>query len=190
MKSDTISFATYLGYNFVRVTRGMNDYPENTYTAITGFYTFDEAKEIADRVGGEVVLLTKRDGHQFYVNNGRVDNGIDVSTLIDENEVMLYKSVDTFEQDALEYIKALIEEGTDICNIAKLSETMSNTYDELYAGCDDNIAIVSKLTWEVEEITPLYVTKKHDDDVTLYEIAVVDYETDEDVVKRQMNENN
>ena len=72
MKTRTLDLALEWGLDTAEeVTQGMNGYPSGLYKAISGFESFEDAERFADEVKGEVVLLTKRDGHQFWSNNGR-----------------------------------------------------------------------------------------------------------------------
>lgn len=184
MKTETTSLGTYLGYNFVRVTSGYNDYPKHTYPAIVDFYDYDEAKSFADAVNGKVVLLAKKNGHTHYTYKNVMFNGIDVASFTDDNNFVCYtkNGASDFEEFALSFIQSLIEVGTDICYVAELSEKFSNIYNELVEIDDDEMIIINKTNWSVDDTTKQYVTKLSYDS-TEYIIAVIDDETDEDVIK-------
>ena len=186
MKSDTMSLATYLGYNFVRVTSGNKNYPEHTYPAVIDFYDFNDAQEFAERVNGKVVLLTKSIKDEHYTNAGIATNGIDVESFVDTNRYVCYtkSKANDFEQFALDYIKDHIVMGTDLCFIAELSEKLRDLYDEISTICNEDIIVIDKERW-IEIETPLQYETYYRHNDTIYRIAVVDDETDEDVVKKE-----
>ena len=186
MKTSTSSLATYLGYNFVSVTQGMNGYPHCTYMAVVDFYDFEEAQEFAKSVNGSVVILSRKFGQQLYTNNGTTYTGLETSAFVDDNNFATYTNnyADEFEKFGLTHIKELIDMGTDLCYVAEISEKMSNIYNELTTIDDDEILIVNTNNWTVEDTTKQVVTKLSYDS-TEYIVAVVDYETDDDVIDEE-----
>lgn len=57
------------GYHVVNTTIERSGYPRYTSYAIVDFDSFKEAEEFADKHGMRVVLLTKRDGWDFWYND-------------------------------------------------------------------------------------------------------------------------
>lgn len=185
MKTETMSLATYLGYNFVRVKSDNKDYPYHNYPAVVDFYDFNDAKEFAEKLNCKVVLLTKTKDDAHYTINGVVNNGIEVKQYFDPDRYVCYtkSEADEFEKFALGYIKDLICMGTDISFIAELSDKMNDIYDDITTNCsDDFVAIIDKKKWEVFDTLLQYETHFIHNDIE-YRIAVIDTETDEDVVK-------
>ena len=72
MNEKLMEIAYERGLEVVETTKGMNGYPQGLGKAVIGFETFEEAEEVASESGGEVVDLIRRDGWQFWKNNGRV----------------------------------------------------------------------------------------------------------------------
>lgn len=72
MNEKLMEIAYERGLEVVETTKGMNGYPQGLGKAVIGFETFEEAQEVARESGGEVVDLSRRDGWQFWKNNGRV----------------------------------------------------------------------------------------------------------------------
>lgn len=180
MKTRTENLASDWGLCFVEITEGMNGYPKNLYKAVEGFDTFEDADAFAREVNGEVVLLTRRDGHQFWTNNGRQFEGLERAKFIDEENEVLFTDVDEFEDWARRKLEAMIGEGDNIYDIKNESAKMCDIADDIYAMDEDTeICVVDRGDLDYD-VVPQYMTMVHDDDVTTYAIAVVDYETDED----------
>jgi hypothetical protein len=181
MKTSTESLANYLGLSFVN-TQSIDGHPNSTHLSVTGFYDYGDAESFAEEVNGEVVLLCKKPGGMF-VNTGRATKGIDTYNLIDTTDVHVFTSPEEFEKAALADIKARIEEGTDLSVIAKLSETMSDTYNEFVeydSDTNSTIVTVNRFTWGNEMFYERYVTAATSITGNEYRIAVVDKETDND----------
>lgn len=173
MKEKTLKLAQEWGLDEVTITQGMNGYPEGLYKALIGFYTLDDALGFADHIGGEVVLLTKRDGHQFWVNNGRTYQAFDRARFIDENEEEFFSNIESFESWAREEIRSTIGVGGNIYDIRDACIGLCNIADEIYEMRDDEMCIVYKSTYDYK-VVDRYVTEIHDNDVTTYAIAVID----------------
>lgn len=60
------------GLQTAEITQGLNGYPKELKPVAIGFDSFEAAEEFADHIGGEVVELRQRDGHQFWENRGPV----------------------------------------------------------------------------------------------------------------------
>lgn len=183
MKTRTLDLAYEWGIDVVEVTRGMNGYPKGLYRAIAGFDTYEDAKIFADEIGGEVVLLSRRDGHQLWTNNGRAYEGIEKAKYINEEEYKVFKKALDFESWAKEDIEEMLKIGEDVFSIRDTLDSICEIYEEINDMSEDSIALVGyDYSYYIEDE---YVATLHDDDVTTYMIAVVDYETDEDEVKEE-----
>lgn len=179
MKTRTLDLASDWGLDFVEITEGMNGSPKNLHKALTGFDTFEDAECFADEVNGEVVLLSRRDGHHFWKCSGRAFDGIEREHYVDEEHYEIFKDEYDFEYWASQKISSKIGMGDNIFDLRNALTTMCKTYKEISDMCGGQIAIVDKSDYTCE-IENEYVTKIHDDDVTTYMIAVVDHEKDED----------
>ena len=70
-KEEILSIAESEGLKYGEVTKSRNDYPSGLGDyAILGFETFAEAEEFAEQYGLTVNLFRRRDGHQFWYNEG------------------------------------------------------------------------------------------------------------------------
>lgn len=179
MKTRTLDLAYEWGLNIVEVTQGVNGYPEGLYKAIAGFDYFENAEDFAEQVNGEVVLLSRRDGHALYTNKGRAYKGIERAKFIDEDRCEVFEDELDFEEWCVGEIDHRMDMGFNLFEFRDMIDQMCDTYEDIRTRCSDEIAIVDIRDYSCET-TDKYVTEIHDEDVTTYMIAVVDYETDED----------
>ena len=179
MKTRTLDLAYDCGLDIVEVTKGKNGYSEGLYKAIVGFDYFENAEDFAEQVNGEVVLLSKRDGHQLWTNKGRAYEGIERAKFIDEERYEVFESELDFEEWCCNEIEWHMSSGFNLFDLRDKINQMCETYEEIRTrGCYE-IAIVNTKDYSCET-TDKYICAIHDDDVTAYMIAVVDHETDED----------
>lgn len=179
MKEKTLDLAYEWGLNIVEVTQGVNGYPEGLYKAIIGFDYFENAEDFAEQVNGEVVLLSRRDGHALYTNRGRAYDGIERAKFIDENRYEVFESAIDFEEWCAEEIEHIMNMGFDLFGFRDAIDQMCDTYVDINSRCRDEIAIVDTRDYTCET-TDMYVTEIHDDDVTTYVIAVIEKELEEE----------
>ena len=179
MKTRTLDLADDWGLDIVEVTKGKNGYPEGLYKAIVGFDYFENAEDFAEQVNGEVVLLSKRNGHHLWTNKGRAYEGIEMANLIDENRYKAFENEIDFEEWCCSEIEWHINSGFNLFDLRDKIDQLCETYDEIRTKGRNEISIVDIKDYSCET-TDKYVTNAHDGDVTAYMIAVVDHETDED----------
>lgn len=179
MKTMTEERAYEEGLELVTITQGVNGYPSGLYKAVSGFESFEDAERFADEVKGEVVLLTKRDGHQFWSNNGRQYEPLERAKFIDENDEIVFENGGSFEDWAQDEIRQMVEQHCSLVDLKAALIEMCATSFAIYESDATEVAVVNTLNYTCD-ITPKYTTDIHDDDVTTYMIAVVDHETDED----------
>lgn len=184
MKTRTLDLADDWGLDIVEVTKGKNGYPEGLYKAIVGFDAFENAEDFAEQVNGEVVLLSRRDGHALFTNNGRAYDGIESAKFIDEDRCEVFESELDFEEWCCREIEWHMNSGFNLFDLRDKIDQMCETYEEIRTRGRDEIAIVDIKDYSCET-TDKYVTSIHDDDVTTYMIAVVDHETDEDEINEE-----
>lgn len=179
MKTMTEERAYEDGLELVTITQGMNGYPSGLYKAVAEFESFEDAEDFAKQVRGEVVLLTKRDGHQFWSNNGRQYEPLERAKFIDENNEETFTNDLSFESWANEELCNKLKENPNMYDLQIMINDFCNAIDKITCMGDSEIAVVNKSDYDCS-IYPKYSTHIHDDDVTTYMIAVVDHETDED----------
>lgn len=189
MKTRTLDLAEEWGLNIVEITQGINGYPKGLYKALMGFDIFEDAECFAEEVNGEVVLLTRRDGHQLWFNRGRQFEALERAKFIDEETEDVYtcSQCGDFVSWAKGEIENMLREGCDLVDIREASDTMCDTFDEIYRMEGGEVAIVNRMDYTCR-IEDYYATTIHDDDVTTYAIAVVDHETDEDETNEEEEE--
>lgn len=174
MKENTYEMACSKGYDIVTITRGMNGYPEGLYSAVSGFGCFPEAEDFAKEIGGEIVLLCKRDGHQFWSNCGRTFSPIqpDQEWFDDDEELIQVDGAGDWWRNEWEKIKDMAwEDPIDLgCHIQRI-ESIYN----LIEGLDFNEQLKIDGRYRAE-IIPIESMHYHDNDVTDYMVAVIDKE--------------
>ena len=184
MKEKTLNLAQEWGLDEVTITQGRNGYPEGLYKALIGFDYFENAEDFAEQVGGEVVLLTKRDGHQFWEKRGRAYEGIERAKFIDEDRYDVFSSELDFEEWCVGEIEHRMNMGFDLFEFKDMIEQMCDTYEDIRTRWRDEIAIVDTRDYTCET-TEEYVTKIHDNDVTTYAIAVIDGDSEEETEEEE-----
>lgn len=177
MKKRTLDLAEDWGLDIVEVTKGKNGYPEGLYKAIVGFDCFENAEDFAEQVNGEVVLLSRRDGHQLWTNKGRAYEGIESAKFIDEDRYEVFESELDFEEWCCEEIDSQMRGGFNLFDLKDKINQMCDTYDDIRTKGRDEIAIVDIKDYTCDT-TDKYVCFIYDGDVTRYMIAVIDHETD------------
>lgn len=173
MKEITEKMVTEWGLGIVQVTQGMNGYPKGLYGAVVGFDCFDDALGFADHIGGEVVILSKRDGHDFWSNNGNIYAPIILNGdwFGDDVELVEPDGIDAWWSGKLYDIKYM-----EWCNPAELCAYVMGV-EEIYSNLKelgDNEQL--KIENDVVEVIPIECMHYHDNDVTDYMVAVIDKE--------------
>lgn len=178
MKEKTLKLAQMWRLNEVTITQGMNGYPKGLYKVLTGFDTFEDAEYFAEEIKGETILIAKKNGWNFWVNKGRVFEGIDRAYFIDENNEEMFTNVNSFESWAKEEIESMLRMGDNIYDIRNACIGLCNISDDIYKMHKHKICIVAKSTYDYD-IVDRYTTQLHDNDVTTYAIAVIEGIDDE-----------
>ena len=167
------------GLDIIEITEGLNGYPKNIYKGIIGFNNFMSAIEFADIINGEVVLLSRKDGHHFYINNGTTDKPIHYTKLIDDN-AHIYFDIDDLKESMVEIMKDTchtLEECSDFIN------RVNDFVEEFYDIQDNNSNATYIITYNTNktrdnfDVIPEYVMKGSFD-TTNYIIGVVENEDD------------
>ncbi|MBO7241553.1 MAG: hypothetical protein J6U90_03795 [Methanobrevibacter sp.] len=179
MRFNTLNLAEDYGLDIIEITEGLNGYPKNIYKGIIGFNNFMSAIEFADIINGEVVLLSRKDGHHFYINNGTTDKPIHYTKLIDDN-AHIYFDIDDLKESMVEIMKDTchtLEECSDFIN------RVNDFVEEFYDIQDNNSNATYIITYNTNktrdnfDVIPEYVMKGSFD-TTNYIIGVVENEDD------------
>ena len=184
MKTRTEERAYEDGLELVTITQGMNGYPSGLYKAVAGFESFEGAECFADEVNGEVALLSRRDGHQFWVNNGRQYEPLERAKYFDEDEDVAFTDEGEFESWCVGEIDHYLDGGLNLYDLRNILDTMIEAYEEIMQRGEDEIVRVDRRDYEAKSLHK-YLTYIHDNDVTTYMLAVVDHETDEDEIEEE-----
>lgn len=172
MKENTYEKACNKGYDIVTVTRGRNGYPEGLYSAVSGFGCFPEAEDFAKEIDGEIVMLARRDGHQFWSNCGRKYESIKIDDywIDDDEELIQVDGAGDWWRNEWEKIKGMDwADPTELgCHIQRIESIYY-----LIEGLDDFEQLKIDGRYQTE-IIPTESMHYHDNDVTDYMIAVVE----------------
>lgn len=172
MKDLTEILAYEWGLNMVTITKGRNGYPEGLYKAVSGFGCYPEAEDFAERIDGEVVLLARRDGREFWSNLGRKYESIriDDSWIDDDEELIQADGAGDWWRNQWDLIKDMTWESPDeLGSHIQRIESIYNMIEQM----SDNQQLKINGRYQCEVI-PMESMHYHDDDVTDYMIAVIE----------------
>lgn len=175
MRDKTLDLMLDWGLDIVEVTQGLNGYPQGLYKAIKGFDCFEDAVNFANEIGGDVVCLSRRDGHQLWSNNGRAFEGLRRDRFFDESQYEMFTDEGRFEDWCCDEVDNIMQGGFNLFDMKGTLEQMCETYDEIWKMNSSEMALVDKSDYTCE-IVDKFVTEIHDDDVTSYAIAVIEKE--------------
>ena len=170
MNENLIEIAYERGLEVVETTQGMNGYPQGLGKAVIGFETFEEAQEVAREAGGEVVDLSRRDGWQFWKNNGRVwkewemnaeDYGDDYECVTDWKD---------WWEDEREIMSEIMKEMETPDDLTLLTDRVWKIYNEINNLGDNEQVLLCR--GEYYDTIPMKTLRYHID-VWSHEIAVV-----------------
>lgn len=171
----------------VTTTEGTNGYPKNLKKVVTGFDTFEDALQCAREIKGEVCLISKRDGHQFWMNNGRTYGPIEINDSWFGNDDVVIRpgSASEWWKDEYQHLKdTLLSDAGDcpspdkIIEIIKVFQAHSKIYD-MIENLDENEQVYYERGYpQNAEIVPIKTLRHHDFDVHEYAIAVAIDESD------------
>lgn len=116
----------------VEVTDGANGYPENLQKAVIGFSDFEEAEEFAAKVEGEIVMLHKRDGWQFWEGQGK-----------EIEPIQVYKK--DFGDDFNKYFPTITESEFAEWTASFLSENYAESLEDMKKYLDERIELWEKI---------------------------------------------
>ena len=158
-------YARKQGYDVVQVTDGLNGYPRNLHYAAIGFEDIEEAEKLAKATGGEVVTLRRRDGHQFYTEEGWTYKPFDLISIFSEFDSIagIFTKEDLNTQYLNDYLDYLNESEAEklLCTIRGLEQNQFVLLWNIFNG---------KANYEVLPI----ITMRYSYDVYTYVIGVAD----------------
>lgn len=163
----------------VTITSGRNGYPSNLRDAVV-LGTQDEAENFAREIGGDVVLLQRRDGWQFYEELGTVvppyefgkDFTVDDMKYGEDQATYTVRSVDEYRQ-ALDEENDFIREMTDEDHEPELIEEDADIVKILEGFEEGDVMFVGFInTHQFYDTLRKGQTRWHDADVWGYCIAV------------------
>lgn len=170
MNEKLMEIAYERGLEVVETTKGMNGYPQGLGKAVIGFETLEEAQEVARESGGEVVDLSRRDGWQFWKNNGRVwkewemqaeDYGDDYECVTDWKD---------WWEDEREILSETMKEMETPDDLTLLTDRVWKIYNEINNLGDNEQVLLC--CGEYYDTIPVKTLRYHID-VWSHEIAVV-----------------
>lgn len=166
-----LELATERGFQIATITEGWNGYPQNLTKVVVGFPDFSEVEDFAKETDGKIVLLSKRDGHQFYKNLGETDEPMDLEDYYDDNRYIFFNSGGDFD----EWAESRIDEERcwGLEHLELICGRLAEIQHELNRiGAEEAVIVDIKNNYSCE-VQEVIRTKLHDDDVTTYEIGVI-----------------
>lgn len=132
------------GLEVVTTTSKRSGYPRFPADALIGFNSFDQAVALATIYNMTVVILHKRDGHQFWYNNREE---ILVPPRLEPEDVGYYLEYDshTTEEDLLDELKAQIDGLDSIEDIMDLASAKLSLLGEIENLEDDWVVFANTL---------------------------------------------
>lgn len=170
--TDWLTSADQQNLTIVEVTEGLNGYPKNLKKAVTGFDFFYEAEQFAKIYQKRTVLLSKRDGHEFwkYCRDAYEALQIDESWIGDNN--VIFRTREEWWETEKNYLKdCILQEDTTADDFKEHIErilNIHNTFDYVF----ENQQVRMCMGNSYPEIIPMTAMRYHDSDVTDYAIAV------------------
>ena len=170
MNEKLMEIAYERGLEVVETTQGMNGYPHGLGKAVIGFETFEEAQEVARESGGEVVDLSRRDGWQFWKNNGRVWKEWKMQAEDYGDDYECVRNAAEWWQDEKGVMDSL-EFGSP-AEMREYLEKIEAVYDEIESLGDNEQLLICRDGSYSHEVIPVKTLRYHID-VWSHEIAVV-----------------
>ena len=174
---DFIKLAEEKGLELVEVTQGINGYPRGVYKAIVGFEDFQEAEDLAEEFGLEIVELRSRDGWQFYEELGRRYEPFAASEAY-RDEYDLWPRITYAEYISQEDVLGTLATAEDFDEMTAMLERYKEIFEEIELLESDELVAVHRESGEAERVKE-YTCHYHYD-VWRHEIALVNKDEDED----------
>lgn len=170
-KEMVIADAQMHGLTVGEITHSYNDYPNNLGdNVITGFDSFEDAEEFANKHGLTICSFTKKDGHHFWHKGGNSYRPF-------SSDEYIHELGDDYSEACInnEDIKMVLSQivndfSGDFKHIKEFIEMVDELRDAIESKCDDEVVIVKGFTY-IETVNKELMTFHVD--VTRYSIGVL-----------------
>ena len=153
--NDIKQLASKNGYDYVETTSELTGYPRDIEAAITGFENFDEAQDFADKNGLRLVLLTKRNGWDFWTGRTNWLQEAPEVNYEDFGGIEQYDK-DTDEDDLVDNMKSLIDGMDEMSSIKEVVEAYNDILSDVQElGEDQMVVVFENLSHEVYDRHPM-----------------------------------
>ena len=161
---------SYDSLSQVEITTGINGYPSHLHAGIIGFESFQQAKEVANKYGGEVVSLHRRDGWELWQSQSPAWEAYDIERIYQEQEgCQIYDSGMTEEQFIEEESVAdMVADMDSIDAIAKYVAHIKELWQQIETLDDSQFLAVGNGWTEMHDKTGM----SYYDDTHHYAIGV------------------
>lgn len=154
----------YDGLSSVEITEGMNGYPCALRGAVVGVKSWDQAAQISDLYGVDLVKLQTRDGWQFYTSCGHIYEDFDMfDVYADDPNFSVYTETSEF----VEVIEMMMSETDEEDFDGDFSSFMADLQSLRDAICEidltDKVLLVPSSNWRGYEVIDRYVPHYHYD---------------------------
>ena len=154
----------YDGLSSVEITEGMNGYPCALRGAVVGVKSWDQAAQISDLYGVDLVKLQTRDGWQFYTSCGHIYEDFDMfDVYADDPNFSVYTETSEF----VEVIEMMMSETDEEDFDGDFSFFMADLQSLRDAICEidltDKVLLVPSSNWRGYEVIDRYVPHYHYD---------------------------
>lgn len=161
LTSDEIkeAFATRLRNNMMLELANEHDLdmvyvslPHEVCTSVKGFITYEDAKKFAEKIDGEVILITKGEGDKHWSHNGSALMGIDMEQFVDTSNYEIFTDQYSFEDWCSDEIQHILSDGFYLFDLQDTIRTMCDTYDEISNIASDEMVLVDNSDYTCETI--------------------------------------
>lgn len=149
-KEELGNIACENGLEIVETTSDRSGYPRGLGWAVIGFYSFEEAKELADKHGLQVTLLERFDGWQLWYNSKQT---LYEAPTLKPEDLGYYVSYDneTDKQRVIKDCKEIIEGCDDMNEIRNIVTSRCAIVEELECLGDNEAIFVENPNKSIEE---------------------------------------
>jgi hypothetical protein len=128
----------------ITTTEGMNGYPQGLEgNHVIGFNTYYDAEEFVKKHGGTITLYTRRDGHHFYENKGRMLRPLTCDDWLDAHgdNYCVAINIDEERERVAEHARDRIKDGK-LDGAAELIEALREIEERISDAGPDEIVIL------------------------------------------------
>lgn len=118
----------------IEITTGRNGYPSHLHKGFIGFKSIDEALNFAEANNGNVVLLHRRDGWDFWESLGRTYEPIRPEADNYGCGCVIYRSAEDYQREIDYTVQCLTEDEASEEDIADYMQEAQNILKEFSDG--------------------------------------------------------